>query len=63
MREVTTTMYCDRCGKNIENTADAYTVELYPFVNADLLYGEGKDLCADCMESFEKWMEQGKSKR
>lgn len=61
MREVTTTVYCDRCGKKIEAFNYGLAVKVYKAAE-NCLAGITEDLCADCAVSFKQWLYEGKNK-
>lgn len=62
MIEVKTTIYCDRCGKKIEESECAYTVHFC--IKPEKIFNtKPKDLCFDCAKSFNEWMVQGIRKR
>lgn len=54
MVEIKKTIYCDRCGKKIEETDYKYTVDI--FISTEKGFQDTKNLCKDCTESFRKWM-------
>lgn len=62
MRKIKTTLYCDRCKKEIKTYE--YSAAIAIFTEAENYHeGAPKDLCEDCAKSFKKWMDQGKQDR
>ena len=61
MREITTTVYCDRCGKKIDTFNYGVAIEVYAAAE-NCLEGIPKDLCKDCAVSFKQWLYEGKNK-
>lgn len=59
MKEVKTTIYCDRCGRKIEEDDYRYTVDFFNETEKSF-ETDPKDLCFDCAKSFKEWMIQGK---
>ena len=62
MKEVTTTVYCDRCGKKIDTYDYRTAIEVYAAAE-NCMEGIPKDLCKDCAVSFKQWLYEGKQQQ
>lgn len=63
MIEVKTTTYCDRCGKELEESESIYAVLFYVKPNLFCITEKSFatthiDLCFDCAKSFNEWKTQ-----
>ena len=58
MREIKTTVYCDRCGKKITDAEYSYAIDIFSAAE-NCTEGDPKDLCLECTKSFRDWMEEG----
>ena len=57
MREIKTTIYCDRCGKKITDAEYRYAIDIFCAAE-NCSEGDPKDLCLECTKSFGDWMEE-----
>lgn len=57
MREIKTTVYCDRCGKKIKECDYRSAIDVFA-VSENCVEGNPIDLCKDCMISFHDWIKR-----
>ena len=58
MKQVTTTYYCDRCGKKMYYPSSYLRRRTIKFIGSTIDY----EVCKECMENFREWWRSGRNK-